>query len=269
MEAPQGPEAGRGAAWRAQAGAPPAQIGGSRLSPSRRRRAGRAEEPRIAIGTLNEGALHAQLKDWYRRPGDELEQPVGRHVVDLVRGDLLVEFQTGGFAPLRRKLDLLARSHRVRLVAPVPVVRRIVRLSDEGEVLSTRRSPRRGRVEDVFARLVSIPAILCLPAFELEVVLIDLDEIRVHRPGRAYRRRGWVVTGRRLGAIVESRLLATPADAAELLPSGLPERFDTAELAAAAGIDRRLAQQMTYCLRAMAVVEPDGKRGGAVLHRVV
>ncbi len=31
VEAPTGPEPGRGAAWRVQTGAPPAQIGGSRL----------------------------------------------------------------------------------------------------------------------------------------------------------------------------------------------------------------------------------------------
>jgi hypothetical protein len=221
----------------------------------------------MAIGTLNEGRLHAQLKEWYRRPGDELEQAVGGYVVDLVRGDLLVEFQTGGFTPLRRKVEALAAEHRVRVVAPVAVVRRIVRLSDEGEVLSTRRSPRRGRVEDVFARLVSIPALLCLPRFELEVVLLELDELRVHRPGHAYRRRGWVVTGRRLVEVQESRLLATPADACALLPATLPAQFDTAEVAAAAGIDRRLAQQMTYCLRAMGSLEECGKRRGAVLHR--
>jgi hypothetical protein len=223
----------------------------------------------VAIGTLNEGALHAQLKDWYRRPGDVLEQSVDGFVVDLVRDDLLVEFQTGGFAPLRRKLDLLAQSHPVRLVAPVPAVRRIVKLSSEGELLSTRRSPRRGRIEDIFARLVSIPALLCLPGFELEVVLIDLDEIRVHQPGKAYRRRGWVVTGRRLVTVNESRLLASTADVAGLLPPELPQLFDTAELAAAAGFDRRLAQQMTYCLRAMGVLELAGKRRGAVLHRAV
>ena len=34
------------------------------------------------IGTLNEGSLHAQLKEWYRRPGDLLEQPVDGYVVD-------------------------------------------------------------------------------------------------------------------------------------------------------------------------------------------
>jgi hypothetical protein len=91
-----------------------------------------------AIGTLNEGALHAQLKDWYRRRGDRVEQVVDGFVVDLIRGNLLVEIQTGGFAPLRRKLELLTGQHRVRLVAPVPLVRTIIRLSDEGEPLSAR-----------------------------------------------------------------------------------------------------------------------------------
>jgi hypothetical protein len=113
-----------------------------------------------AIGTLNEGVLHAQLKDWYKRPGDRIEQVVGGFVVDLVRGDLLVEIQTGSFTPLRRKLELLTRQQRVRLVAPLPLVHRIIRLSDEGELLSARRSPRRGRVEDIFNRLVSIPSLL-------------------------------------------------------------------------------------------------------------
>jgi hypothetical protein len=54
------------------------------------------------------------------------------------------------------------------------------------------------------------------------------------------------VTGRRLISVDERRLLATPADAARLLPLALPELVDTAELAQAAGIERRLAQQMTY-----------------------
>jgi hypothetical protein len=138
----------------------------------------------LAIGTLNEGALHAQLKDWYRRPGDRVEQAVDGFVVDLVRGDLLVEIQTGGFAPLRRKLELLTRQHPVRLVAPVPLVRTIIRLSDEGELLSARRSPRRGRIEDIFDRLVSIPSLLCCPRFELEVILSHQDELRVYRQGR-------------------------------------------------------------------------------------
>jgi hypothetical protein len=217
------------------------------------------------IGTLNEGALHAQLKEWYREPGDLLEEKVGAYVIDLVRGDLLVEFQTGGFAPLRAKLAALADQHRVRLVAPVAVTRRIVRLSDDGEVLSSRRSPRRGCLHDVFDRLVSIPSLLAHERFELEVLLTHQDELRMFRAGRAYRRRGWVVVGRSLAGVEGSVRIASPEDAARLLPE-LAETFDTAELAAAGGIDRRLAQRMAYCLRALEVIEPVGKRKGAVLY---
>ena len=217
------------------------------------------------IGTLNEGALHAQLKEWYREPGDLLEVKVGSYVVDLVRGDLLVEFQTGGFAPLRRKLAALADEQPVRLVAPIAVTRRLVRLSDEGEVLSSRRSPRRGCVHDVFDRLVSIPALVAHPNFELEVLLTHQDELRMFRAGRAYRRRGWVVVGRSLVEVEGAVLIRGVEDAAALLPE-LAETFDTAELAAGSVIDRRLAQRMTYCLRALGVIVPVGKRGGAVLY---
>jgi len=226
-----------------------------------------ARTARAAIGTLNEGALHAQLKDWYRRPGDRVEQLVDGFVVDLVRGELLVEIQTGSFAPLRRKLEQLTQHHRLRLVAPVPLVRRIVRLGEEGEPLSARRSPRPGRVEDIFSRLVSIPALLCQPQFELELLLTHQDELRVHRHGSAFRRRGWVIVGRRLVSVEERVRVTCPDDAARLLPGNLPALFDTAQLADAAAIERRLAQQMTFCLRAMGVLHTAGKRGNAIVHR--
>jgi hypothetical protein len=218
------------------------------------------------IGTLNEGPLHAALKEWYRRPDDLIEQPIEGYVVDIVREGMLVEIQTGGFAPLRRKLERLVDNHHVRLVVPLPLTRRIVRLSSAGEVLSARRSPRRGRPRDVFARLVSLPGLLAHPRFEVELLLTHEEEHRRHEPGRARRRHGWTVVGRSLISVESTHLLATPDDAAALLPP-LPEAFDTAELAAAERCTRRLAQQMTYCLRAMGTLEADGRRRRAVVYR--
>jgi hypothetical protein len=220
------------------------------------------------IGTLNEGALHAQLKSWCARPGDRAEQKVDGYVIDLVRGDLLIEVQTGGFAPLRRKLDALLPAHRVRLVAPIAVSRRIVRVSPDGEVLSARRSPKHERVEDVFTRLVSIPTLLAHEHFELEIVFAHVEEVRTFDPRRAWRRRGWVVAGRSLASVETSVLLASREDALALLPAGLPEAFDTLELATAAGIDRGLAQRMTYCLRHCGALTCTEKRGRSALYRL-
>ena len=219
------------------------------------------------IGTLKEGELHAQLKEWYRREGDRIEERVSGYVVDIVRDGLLIEIQTGSFAPLKRKLDLLTKEHSVRIVAPLALARRIVRLSDAGEILSARRSPRHGRVEDVFSRLVSIPTLLCRPQLEIEVLLTEEDELRVFSPGKAFRRHGWVVSRRSLSRVADCIRIAGPEDAAALLPSALPESFDTAELAEAAAISRRLAQQMTYCLRAMGMLEIAGNRRRARVYR--
>jgi hypothetical protein len=117
--------------------------------------------------------------------------------------------------------------------------------------------------------LVRIPSLLCSPRFELEVILTHEQELRVYREGQAFRRHGWVVTGRRLVSVEQRVCIACPDDAARLIPHGLPELFDTAQLAEAAAIERRLAQQMAYCLRAIGVLEATGKRGNANVHRRV
>ena len=50
---------------------------------------------------MREGPLHAAVKALLARPGDRMEVPVGRFVIDLVRADgELVEVQTGGFGAL-------------------------------------------------------------------------------------------------------------------------------------------------------------------------
>jgi len=219
----------------------------------------------VGIGTLHEGALHAALKQWLARPGDLYEQPVGRYVVDVVRGDLLIEIQTGGFSPLREKLPRLLEHHRVRLVAPVARTRTIVRLDDSGKTLSRRRSPKTGRIEDIFARLVSIAALIGHAGFELEVVEINETERRSHEPGRARRRKGWVVAGRDLDDIVERNLIRGAADLAALLPHSLPTVFSTADIARRASLPRETAQQMAFCLCAAGAVAHVGKRGNARL----
>jgi hypothetical protein len=77
------------------------------------------------------------------------------------------------------------------------------------------------------------------------------------------------VAGRQLVSVEKCVHIACPDDGARLLPPGLPELFDTAQLAEAAAIERRLAQQMAYCLRAIGVLERTGKRGNAIVHRRV
>jgi hypothetical protein len=219
------------------------------------------------IGTLNEGPLHAALKAYYARPGDRFEVRVDGFIVDIVRGDLLVEIQTGSFSTVKRKLVALTACHPVRLVYPVAREKWIVKLASDGQSrLSRRKSPKRGAFEHAFGELVSLPRLLSKPDFSLDVLLIQEEEVRRYDGRRGWRRRGWVTHERRLLDVVDRRLFETPSDLAVLVPSDLAEPFTTADLAAAIGKRRRLAQQMAYCLREMGAIERVGKRGKAILY---
>ncbi len=219
------------------------------------------------VGTLREGPLHAALKRWVAEPGDRFEQPIGGFVVDVVQGDTLVEIQTGGFSAMGRKLDVLLDSNDVRIVHPIPVDTTIIKVDEHGEILSRRRSPRHGTIIDIFAELVSFPNLLDHPNLTVEVVLTREDQVRTHDPTRAWRRKGWVIEERRLVEVVDHVVLATPVDLVALLPDGLAAEFTTADLARALGCQRRLAQQMAYCLRHLDLVGKVGTRDRAYLYR--
>lgn len=227
------------------------------------------------IGTLNEGPLHQALKDLYvdRYLGGNGEQEVavGGYVADVRSNDeVIYEIQTGGFGPLKRKLAGLLESHRVVLVYPVAAVRYIVKLpDDEDGQASRRRSPKKGLVVNVVEELVSIPRLLSHPNFQIEVVLIEEDEVRVHEPSKVRRRNGWRVVSRRLTKVVDRRRLRDADDLFGLVEGPLPERFTTRDLAEAMGQPRWLAQKLAYCLREAGAVTMVAKSGNALCYERV
>jgi hypothetical protein len=219
------------------------------------------------IGTLNEKPLHEALKRWYAKAGDVFEAPVDGFVVDIVRGDLLVEIQTRNFSGIKRKLKHLLLGHEVRLVYPIPVEKWILRIPPDGGVETTRRkSPKRGAFESVFEELIRLPELLGNPRFSLELLLIEEEEVRRYDGVRGWRRRGWVTDERRLLHVLTTRTLNAPSDLCAFLPESLGEPFTTADLALAIKMPGRLAQKMTYCLRLTGCVAMVGKRGNAILY---
>jgi hypothetical protein len=220
------------------------------------------------IGLLNERPLHASLKQWYAQPGDRFEVAVGGFVIDIVRDDLLIEIQTGNFASIRAKLANLVRSHQVRLIYPIAQEKWIVRLAtdDDGRVIR-RKSPKKGRWEDLFREMVSIPQLLSDRNFSLEVVLIKEEESRRYEGKRQWRRGGWAIEGRRLLEVLDQRVFQESVDWRGCVPAGL-ESFTASDLATAMDTGRELAQKMAYCLQKGRVIELMGRRGRANLYRV-
>lgn len=216
---------------------------------------------------FNEKPLHAALKEWYAQPNDRFEVSLDGFVIDIVRGDLLVEIQTRNFAAIKRKLARLTVHHPVRLVYPIAREKWIVKLAGgrHGQ-FSRRKSPKRGTIENVFEELVSFPELLLNPNFSIELLLTQEEEFRRYDATRRWRRKGWVTYKRRLLQVMEQQLFQVPADMGSLVPSALAEPFTTSDLATAIAKPRRLAQKMVYCLRLMGCITPAGKRRNAIMY---
>jgi len=222
------------------------------------------------IGTLNEKSLHADLKEWYARPGDNFEVKVDGYVIDIIRSELLIEIQTSNFSALKKKLTKLIQQNHLRLVYPIAQEKWIVKLPQEvGGETKRRKSPKRGSYADLFRELVRFPQLVLRPNFSMDVLLIQEEEVRRFEGTRGWRRRGWVTDERYLLEIVDWKRFEKPADYASFIPGDLPDHFTTKDLAECTGQPRWLAQKMAYCLRKMDLINPVGNRTRSILYERV
>lgn len=193
------------------------------------------------IGVLQEKPLHATLKWWLdSNPGHhEVTLPCGR-VADVFDGERVYEIQTGGFSPLRRKLETLLPEYPVTVVHPIPRRKYLSWIDpDTGETTPPRKSPKTGTFTEAGAQLIYLLPLLGHPNLTVTLVLMDMEEQRIAD--------GWGRDGKRgshravlLPLTLEDTLtLRCPADYGALIPAGLPVAFTAAQFGKAARLQGR------------------------------
>lgn len=215
------------------------------------------------IGTLNEGSLHARLKQLYAEPGDQFEVPIEGFVADIARGKQLIEIQTSGFGAMASKLDRLLEEYEILIVHPIAVGTWLQRPEKK-----RRKSPTKGSVADVFDELVSVPTLLDHPNLTLDVVLVNVTKVQVFDPLARRKRGGYRTVDRQLDEIIDQIRFTTIGDLAALVPDGLPQPFTTGDLARATGFRRDQAQRMAYCFRPLGVFEEVGRTKAGFQYRL-
>lgn len=225
------------------------------------------------IGLIRESSQHAALKSWYSTPTDLIEVEVGGYMIDIVRGNQLIEIQTGNFSSIKKKLTKLLVQYPIRLVYPIAHEKWILKESKDG-IISRRKSPKRGRIENIFYELVRLSNFLTDKNFSLEVVFTQEEEIQTpaeetSRCG-SWRRKGWVITDRRLIEIIETRTFVNVNDYKNFLFSfNLDEIITSRDLANRLGIPISLAQKMLYCFLRGGLIEIIGFQNRAKFYKQI
>jgi hypothetical protein len=217
---------------------------------------------------MNEHSLHLEIKNWYSLPGDRFEVKIDDFIVDIVRHTLLIEIQTSNFSAIKQKLTRLLENHEIRLVYPIPQRKWIVHVTKSGEMIRRRKSPRKGRLVDLFYELVNTPNLVKKENFSLEVLMIEEEELRCNDGKGSRRRKGISIKDRRLMNVNSKTLFKNEKDFLSFLPNHLIDPFTNKEFAKLSGVSINLARKITYCLRKMGAITPTGKKGKELIFKV-
>lgn len=219
------------------------------------------------INTYNESTLHAQLKKWYQQPGDELEKQVNGFIIDIKRAGQLIEIQTSNFAAIKRKLLKLLPLYKIRVVYPIPQLKWILKYDETNLLKSKRRSPKTGKPLDIFTELIRWPELVTHPNFSLEILMIEMEEIRIDNGKGSWRRKGVSISDRKLVNVIESIILDKALQVLDFLPREIIEPFSVRQLAEALNVSNKISGRIVYSLRKMGVIVQVGKRRNALLYK--
>ena len=221
-----------------------------------------------SIGRFNETDLHEQLKYRYAGSSGDVEAEIDGFIVDVKTDGEIVEIQTRGLGKLRKKLLALSRERAVRVVHPIAIETTITKLSRNGELMSSRRSPKRGRMEDAFREITSIADLLPNPRITIEILLVKAIETRIDDGKGSWRRKGVSIAARQLADVTGCIRFRTRRDYRRVLPPALPAEFTNQDLMEALSVRYAQAQPITSALAKMGVIKPMGKKGRQTIYVV-
>ncbi len=215
-----------------------------------------------SIGTLNESTVHAALKNYYEPHTENHEQTVGGFVADIVGENGVIEIQTTKFSGLAKKLPAFLSCARVKIVYPVYTTKTMVAMNLEtGEVERRRKSPTHDAPSKAFRDLFPIAEFLSNPALSIEIVSLEIDEIRVpsEQLGKDPRKNGrHAVYDRvptKLLGIIE---IYKPHDWVKMIPSIYEEEFSTIDVKKS--IDSAHTSAALGVLTKAGIIERTGKK---------
>ncbi len=220
-----------------------------------------------------EFSLHRQLKDHYAPDSTATEVTVGSFRIDAVRRNgELVEIQFASLSAISRKIKaLLEDGHRVRVVKPIVARRRLIKLdSPDGETISSRWSPKRGRPIDLFQELVYFTRVFPHPKLVIEAPVVEIEEYRLPQTKKRRRlfSRDYRLHDVRMTSLGKAMRVRTASDLWNMVSGDqLPTPFGTNDLSELLDCPRWLSQRIAYCLKHCGAVESIQRKKTGWLYR--
>lgn len=187
-----------------------------------------------SINTYNESNLHQTLKNIYSMEfSGKTEQKFGRFICDIITNKEIIEIQTSNISALKEKIKFCIENNRpIRIIHPLIEEKTIITLSQTGELITKRKSPRKQSIYSVLKGLTGIYDYLTNDLFTLEIIYINAEEIHIktESPVQTQNKsrrflKNYINSEKKLVSINRKQIFKTKTDYLKLLPAGMPEIF--------------------------------------------
>ena len=184
------------------------------------------------INTYNETDLHKFFKEKYATENQGFtEVKVKNYICDIFTEDSsIIEIQTSSLYKLVPKVQDLSPDYKIKIVFPFPFEKYIENYSENGELLSCKRSPKKNRWINIFIELFGILPLILKKKAILEIVAISISEkrIKTENPVQTKNKsrrflKNWYKTGKSLNTIIDTKVFSEKTDFIQILK----EEFST------------------------------------------
>ncbi len=236
-----------------------------------------ADENAPLIGTLREKRLHAVVKRYLCEDVTTHEIPLRdilsidgapntKMVADVLVDDHIYEVQTGGFYPLKKKLQwyLDHTDCEITVVHPMAGIKYLSWIDpDDGQVVSRNKYNKRGRVKDVAKELYWLSDFVGHPRFSLRLLLLEIEEYRIlDGYGKEKKCRASKYERFPTALLGDVRLYEPEDYAFYFLPESMgDEPFTAAEYTKASGIRGKAAYSMLHLMVKLGILTEGEKLG--------
>ncbi|HHT97784.1 MAG TPA: hypothetical protein GXZ90_07810 [Clostridiales bacterium] len=220
------------------------------------------------IGTLSEKTIHSVLKNYYSPDISNQEIRVDNYIADIMKGDHIIEIQTGNFNKLRKKLEVYLVNYKVTIVYPVSRTKLIHWINpDTGEIHKPRKSTKTGSYYEIFKELYKIKPFLLNENISFNILLLNVDEYRYLDGWSKDKKKGASKCDKIPTKLVEDIAINSIIDYGNLIPDGLNKEFTSRHFAKAAKIPIKLSQITLNILFFVGAVIRSDKDGNSYLYQ--
>lgn len=194
-----------------------------------------------------------------------------RFVADVLDKNTIYEIQTGGFSPLRDKIAWILENttYNVMVIHPIAETKWVSTINSKtGNIENRKKSPLKGRVEDIAGELYFFQDFLSSPRFSLVILMMEGEQYKknMQTDGRKrprYRKYELIPI-----SLLRAYIFKNTDDYKLFLPDTLPNPFCVKNFSEKTKIRGKEAYSIVKTLMHIGLVEPCGNIGRAAAYKI-